>query len=225
MGVVKLVFIGLIIVLIINTTIARGVKPGEKTKARVCAFVTLGIFAIFIIWAIAGEYVKDNLMVFKSPEAAFRSSYFRAPDVTVMGDESAFMFTRGGITQGNSEIALKTENGWKLDYSRISKMVSVCSYYADGLSISVLSHIYVEDYYVSISQFNYNFDVSDEPLEIYDECGSEFIRYEGITGAGRIYYRYYAYIKDYDGLYTIYINDEMYELRFDTDIKLRAEYN
>ena len=223
---IRLIVLCLIAALMINTIIEGRGKPAEKTKARIVRFVMHGILAILLIWYIAGDYVKENYMFFKSPEAAFRAVYLRSPDVIIMGEESAYVFTHNGAFQVLSDIALKSEKGWWIDDSRTStwmhvgmhneyRMVEGTGY---SLQISVVTPVAVEDYYVRVN-LSYAYLSGEKPI-VYDECDSEFIVYLGSWGC-----TYYAYIKDYDGLYTIYVNDEAYELEFDAEKRFWSEYH
>ena len=163
-------------------------------------------FAVFIPCVLIIGYVLNNVVVFQNPETAFRFSQYKNPDITIIGEESALVVAHNG-DETNLGIILKSEDGWKIGSARLSQTRMVYQYVGNGLLIKVWNQSSTNDYYVIAHGFG--IDISMGELEIYDECGSEFINYADSYG-----YRYYAYIKSYDGLYTLYINDEMYELDF-----------
>jgi hypothetical protein len=170
----------------------------SKIKHKRCLYL-VSLLITIILGTITCMIPFENMfLTFSSPEAAFGYVHSGIVDLTVDGRNTAMVIAKKSNNHVYA-IVPKSNDGWKLgiglDTRRIVRQVS------EGIVVEVYQYKDTDDYYIVV------LDTDGGASEISDNQNSEFYySTERNSTLNKTFYTYYAYIHDFNDLYTLTIN-------------------
>lgn len=180
------------------------IRKSRIAKKRIAYLLTVA-FSFVLVSVLCLFPVEKAFLTYKTPESAFRYVNMQ-PDIkfTVYGENSCLII---GENSGANEFLIipKSGNGWKIDVGKNTKMISQKVY--DSIVICVYQHRNTGDCYISV------LDTNGAAIQLSDNCNSSFMVSEkSVNALNKAYFRYYAYISDYDEDYQLVLNGRTYYL-------------
>lgn len=200
--IIRLIFGGLLLS-VLFILIKKSKTANKRLACMISAVITLAFICILTLFPL-----ENVLVTFTTPESAFKYVNME-PDVklSVYGENTCLII---GEKSGVSNILIipKSEKGWNIDVGKNTKMINQKVY--DSIAVSVYQHTQTGDCYISVMDTNGN------EIQLSDNCNSSFMVSEKSNNAlNKTYFRYYAYISDYDEDYQLVLNGRAYYLQED----------
>ena len=182
-----------ILLVVIIVLLVNKLKVSNKKKVyKVCGL--LGI----VIFLILGFIPIENIFCFSSAGEAYE---YRNPEaeitLVVEGSESDYVI---GNDNGTDVIMLVPKNDEHWYVGTGTELKTIVKTMLDNVVITLRQYKNMRDYYITI------YEINGEKIHLSDSIESEFVSLDAVKESGKIFTKYYAYIKDYKEGYCIAVD-------------------
>lgn len=191
-SITRIIFWGILLIISFYFIKKRNIK--NKKKIIVILFLLYSLclsFSSFIL-------IENIFISFKKPEEAYRYKHTGKPQLVINGEKTSFVIGKKGNIE-TSTIIPKTSNGWKLSNPNHTKKIQYIT--SDKIIINIYRYKNSDEYYIVV------FDMNGGLSNIKDNCNSNFYHIESMVTTDKKYYRYYAYINNFNDKYEINIGE------------------
>lgn len=174
-------------------------KKFKLLKKKSIIFLTI---ATLLLTVVSGYIPVENVFVkFQTIESVYNYVSFNDIEYVINGDKTSFVI--GSDKNRDSRewyIALKTDNGYKINVSSTDTAISM----TEECSISLITDKKTGETYITVASNE------PKPLELEDNHNSEFV----ITDVNSVFgYEYTAFAGNIDENYQLSVNGVTYKLK------------